>query len=33
MLFKDCAAFTKYIRKIDGTIIDDAEDLNLVMLM
>ena len=31
--FKNCAPFTKYIRKINGTTIDDAEDLDLVMLM
>ena len=29
--FKNCAPFTKCITKIDGTAIDDAEDLNLVM--
>ena len=31
--FKNHAPFTKYIRKINGTTIDDAEDLDLVMLM
>ena len=31
--FKNCAPFTKCITKIDGTTIDDAEDLNLVMAM
>ena len=31
--FKNCAPFTKCITKIDGTKIDDAEDLDLVMLM
>ena len=31
--FKNCAPFTKYITKIDGTTIDDAEDLDLVMSM
>ena len=31
--FKNCAAFTKCITKIDGTTIDDAEYLDLVMLM
>ena len=31
--FKNCAPFTKYITKIDGTTIDDAEDLGLVMLI
>ena len=31
--FKNCAPFTKCITKIDGTTIDDAEDLDLVMLM
>ena len=31
--FKNCATFIKYITKIDGTAIDDAEDLNLVMPM
>ena len=30
--FKNCAPFTKYIKKIDWTTIDDAEKLNLVML-
>ena len=29
--FKNCGRFTKWITKIDGTTIDDAEDLNLVM--
>ena len=31
--FKNCAPFTKCITKIDGTSIDDAEDLDLVMPM
>ena len=31
--FKNCAPFTKYITKIDGGIIDDGEDLDLVMPM
>ena len=31
--FKNCASFTKYITKTDGTIIDDDEDLDLVMPM
>ena len=31
--FKNCAQFIKYITKIDGTTIDDAEDLVLVMLI
>ena len=31
--FKNCARFTKCIPKIDGTTIDDAEDLHLVMPM
>ena len=31
--FKNCAPFTKCIRKIDGTTIDDAEDIDLVMPM
>ena len=31
--FKNCAQFIKCIPKIDGTTIDDTEDLNLVMLM
>ena len=29
--FKNCAPFTKCIRKIDETTIDDAEDSDLVM--
>ena len=29
--FKNCAPSTKCITKIDGTTIDDAENLNLVM--
>ena len=29
--FENCATFTKCICKIDGTTIDDAEDLDLVM--
>ena len=33
VLFKNCAPFTKCITKIDGTTIDDAEDLDLVMSM
>ena len=28
--FKNCAPFTECITKIDGTTIDEAEDLNLV---
>ena len=31
--FQICASFTKCITKIDGTTKDDAEDLDLVMLM
>ena len=31
--FKNCAPITKCIKKIDGTTIDDAEDLKLVMPM
>ena len=29
--FENCATFTKYITKIDGKTIDDAEELDLVM--
>ena len=29
--FKNCVPFTKCITKIDGTTIDDAEDLDLAM--
>ena len=29
--FKNCALFIKFITKIDGTTIDDTEDLDLVM--
>ena len=29
--FKNCVPFTKCITKIDGTTIDDAEDLDLFM--
>ena len=31
--FKNCALFAKCITKIDETTIDDAKDLDLVMLM
>ena len=31
--FKNYASFTKFITKIDGATIDDAEDLRLDMLM
>ena len=31
--FENCAPFTKSIRKIDGTTIDDSEDLGLIMPM
>ena len=31
--FKSCASFIKCITKIDGTTIDNAEDLDLVMPM
>ena len=31
--FKNCAPLTKCITKIDGTTIDNAEDLDLVMSM
>ena len=30
---KNCAPFTKCIKKIDGTTIDNTEDLDLVMPM
>ena len=33
VVFKNCAQFTKCITKIDGTTIDDAEDLELAMPM
>ena len=33
MAFKNCVPFTKCITKIYGTTINDAEDLDLVMLM
>ena len=29
--FKNCAPFTKCITKLDGIVIDDAEDLDLIM--
>ena len=31
--FKNCLLFTRCIKKIDETTIDDADDLDLVMLM
>ena len=31
--YKTCAPFIRYITKKDGTTIDDAEDLHLIMLM
>ena len=31
--FKNCAQFTKNITKIDGTTLDNAKDLELVMAM
>ena len=31
--FKNCAPFTKFITKRDGTTIDDVEDLDLIMSM
>ena len=31
--FNKCAPFTKYITKVDGTTIDDAEILDLVLPM
>ena len=31
--FKNCAPFTKWLTKIDGATKEDAEDLDLVMLM
>ena len=31
--FKNCAPFTKCVTKIDGIAVDDAEDLDLIMLM
>ena len=33
LVFKNCATFAKCISKINGTTIDDAEDLDLVMPM
>ena len=32
-MFKICALFIKFLTKIDGTTIDDTEDLDLVMSM
>ena len=29
--FKNCAPFTNCITKLDGIVIDDAEDLDLIM--
>ena len=29
--FKSCAVLTKWIKQVDGTTIDDIEDLDLVM--
>ena len=31
VVFKNCATFTKYITKIDGTTIDDDKGLDLVL--
>ena len=31
--FENCTSFIQYTTKIDGTTIDDAEDLELAMLM
>ena len=31
--FKNCAPFTKCVTKIDAIAVDDAEDLDLIMLM
>ena len=31
--FKNCVPFTNFITKIDGTTIDDAEDLDVVVPM
>ena len=33
LAFKNCAPFIKCITKIDGTIMDDAEDLDMVIPM
>ena len=33
LAFKNCAAFTKCITKVDRTATDDVEDLDLVMSM
>ena len=33
LAFKNCAPFTRCITNIDGTTIDDGEDLDLVMPM
>ena len=33
VVFKNCASFIKCITKIDGRAIDDAEDLDFVILM
>ena len=33
MSFKNCTPFTKCIKKTDGATIDNAEDLDLVMLV
>ena len=33
LAFENCVAFTKYITKVDKKAKDDAEDLDLVMLL
>ena len=33
VLFKNCALFTKCISRLNGTVIDNAQDIDIVMLM
>ena len=33
VIFKNCALFTDYVSKINNTQVDNAKDLNVVMLM
>ena len=33
VIFKNCAPFTKYISRINGTDINNAQDINILMLM
>ena len=33
VIFRNCASFTDYLREISNTLVDNAKDIDVVMLM